>query len=182
MAKAKEILLGDARKELAETLRGKTEGKFILLDKAQKEEIIDASSLAPAGTQVDQFNYKVKIKISALVFEEEALKGLLKELIARAAEQGKDIDEASLQVSYQSSVIDLPGGTMAITVDFSAKVYAAIDKDSLRTALAGKSFQEAMELLKNDSRVSRAKIKFWPFWQRVARAGAGGIRVEIMRD
>ena len=182
LVKAKEILLGDARKELADGLRAKTEGKFILLDKAQKEEIIDASSLAPAGTEVDQFNFKVKMKISALVFEEEALKGLLKELILRASGKDKDIDESSLQVSYQPSAIDLAGGTMAIAVDFSAKVYSAIDGDSLRTALAGKSFQEAGELLQNDSRVSMAKIKFWPFWKRAAGAGVEDIRVEIRRD
>ena len=182
LAKAKEVLLGDARTELSQALRDKIDGKFVLLEKAQLEKIIDASSLAPAGTQVDQFNYKVKIKTTVLVFEEGALKGLLKGLIARAAEQDKDIDEASLQVSYQPSVIDLAGGTMIIAVDFSAKVYSAIDKDSLRTDLAGKSFQEVTELFKNDSRVSRAKIKFWPFWKRVAPEGEANIRVEIKRD
>ena len=152
-------LLEDARS----SLKNKMDPDYLLLNEALKEEVIEASSLIPGGSQADSFVYQASVKIGAVSFKKSDLIKFAKEFISAQLLAGQKIQEESLKINYNIDEINLDSGAISLDLEFSANVYQGIEEKSLKEALSGKSVREAKITLENQPKISRTEIKFWPF-------------------
>ena len=76
--------------------------------------------------------------------------------------EGKTYNQKSLTIQFTLKDIDWDNKRMATEVAFSVDLYPLINPDDIKSSVSGKKYQEAQDIIANDSRVSRAAIKFWP--------------------
>ena len=160
--RAKATLTAKILEDSKSSIRNKIDKDYILLNEALKEEVIEASSLVPAGSQADSFNYQIKIKIKALVFKKPDLENFAKEFILLNAPEGKVVDEKSMKINYSQSGVNFDSGEINLDFDFSANVYRDINERDIKEVLKGKSVKEANFILEAQPEISKIEIKFWP--------------------
>jgi len=160
--RAKATLTAKILEDSKSSIRNKIDKDYILLNEALKEEVIEASSLVPAGSQADSFNYQIKIKIKALVFKKSDLENFAKEFILLNAPEGKVVDEKSMKINYSQSGVNFDSGEINLDFDFSANVYRDINERDIKEVLKGKSVKEANFILEAQPEISKIEIKFWP--------------------
>ena len=162
--RAKDILVENLFKEIETVFKNKTSKDYVLLDKASEKEILEASSLAKAGAELESFHFQVKAKLKALVFKESDLNLFTKDYILSQTPEDKKIYEESLETNFSPEKIDLESGKIILNLEFSAKIYSDINQQSLKEALKGKSSAETKIFLENQHQIIKAEVKFWPFW------------------
>jgi len=179
---AEKVLLDNLEKEARESLLVKAGEDFVLLDECLKQEVEESSSLVEEGTEADNFNYKLRIKSSALVFKKEDLKDFAKDYISSQIEKDKKLYEESIETNYSSKKIDLESGKINLLLEFSYKIYPYVDVLSLKRALSNKSFNEAKILLENQSEITSSQIELYPFWLKKVPEDIERVNIEIKLD
>jgi len=78
---AKKSLLEKIKKETRDSLINESSKEYILLDEGMSQEVIEASSSVPAGTEEESFIFNLRIKSKAIGFEKSNLDNFVKEVI-----------------------------------------------------------------------------------------------------
>lgn len=177
---AKEILVDRLKKESQDAIKNIVSGDFILLDGGISQEIVDASSLYPAGAEVEKFDFQVKIKSTAIGFKKSELENFVKEFISLNTPEDKKFQPESLKISY--SLESIKEGKINLNLDFSGKIFTEIDEISLKKALAGKSLKEAQILLQEFPKIIKTQIKIFPFWIKKIPQKIEKIKIELRVD
>lgn len=154
---------------------------LILFDNAIIKDVIEASPSVKVGAEVDKFNYKVKVKISALVFEESDLKKITKDYIISQISESKIILEKSLDLNYVPETIDLKAGKIALDLKISTKIYPIVDKQKMSLSFMGKSSNNISDIIYSElnQQVDRIKVSLWPFWVKKAPKNQDKIKIEL---
>lgn len=181
LVQAENILVEKLRDENRKNLEAKARD-FVLLEEAIVDEVIEASSLAQAGAEIEQFSFLVKLKSKALVFNKEQLENFAKEFILTQIDSSKKLDEKSLKINYSLKSIDFKAGKILLSLEFSAKIFSEINFEELKQELRGKSEIQVKNFLSNQSEISRAQVKFWPFWLKKVPEDKEKIKLEIRID
>ncbi len=174
---AKTTLIEKVKEDLKKALELKAGNRFILSDEAITQEVLEASSLALKGTEIDQFNFKVKMKAKALVFKKQWLKDFAREFIQTEMGEGKQLNEGSLKIDYEIKSVE--SGKFVLKLKFSGKIYADINTASLKRALQGKPLKEARLFLKRNSQIFKAEIRLWPFWKTKIPSSLEKIKIDL---
>lgn len=155
---------------------------LILFDGALSKNIIETSSSVKAGAEVDKFNYKVKLKVSGLVFKDVDLKDFAKGYILSQILPSKTFLEKSLSVKYTLMTIDSSAGKITLNLEISGKTYPTIDLKNLSSQIPQKSSEEIREIIYNafSQQVSQLKINLWPFWVKKAPKNQRKIKIELI--
>lgn len=177
---AEKVLLEKLKEEAKDSLADK-EG-FILLGEAIEQEVIESSSSAAAATEADQFNYKIRIKSKALIFEKKEIENSAKDYIFQNIAADKSLAESSLKIDYSLKEIDLEKGKITLILEFSGKIYQNLDVSLLKKYLANKSLQEASSILGNQPGIDSFQIELWPFWLRKVPQDTNKIKIELKID
>lgn len=178
---AKEVL-GKKALEGAETaLRGQISDDEVLLEGALVKSVIENTADAKEGDIKDAFNQTAKVKVSALVFKKDDVQKFAKLDAQSKLDDGKELLEESLQVSYVPGAVDLQTGTIKMDVSISSQAYYAIDSNSFIDALPQKNASQIQQVISQQypSEISKTVVSFWPFWVTKAPKDKGKIKIEL---
>jgi len=179
---AKEQLLKRANEECLNLLGEKIPSEFILLKDAVKSEVLETSSVAEAGDELEKFNYQVKAKLTALVFKNKDLEDFAKRFILAQTPKGKTLYQESLKISYLAETINVELGKITLSLEISGKIYSPLDEIVLKRALRGKTLAETQLFLENYPQITKASVKFWPFWVKKAPQSLEKIKINLRVD
>jgi hypothetical protein len=182
LEEAEKILTEEAIEETKKTLKDKIPEGFVTLEEGFETEILEAFSLAKAGTESEKFIFQVKAKTQTVTFKKEDLENFSKEFITAEISDDKSFDPKTLKIEYFPETIDLEGEKITLSLKLKAKVYSAINETILKQALAGKSLTETQFFLQNQPGVIRAQVKLWPFWVKQVPEDFDKIKITIAVD
>lgn len=161
---AKENLLEKLAKETKDYLNSESPD-FIFLKEAMSQEIIEASSSVPVGTEVETFDFNERIKTRVLAFKKSDLDNFVKEFIKLQIQNtGKKLEEQGLKIDYSVADAKAPLEKITISVKISATIYSDIDQEALKKALLGKSIKQSRVLLENQPGINSSELNVFPFW------------------
>jgi len=161
---AEDIIIERATEESRVALREKIPPEFVLLKEAVKSEILEFSSSAKVGDESEKFILKTKIHSSTLTFKARDIEDWTRQFILSQTPEGKKLYQESLKINYVPELVNLESGKTVLSLTTSAIIYSYIDELTLKRALRGKSLAETQVFLENQSQVTKAVVKFWPFW------------------
>jgi len=197
LERAKNILATKLFEEGSKALKNelqsnKNSSDFILLNEAQSQEIVEALSSVKAGEEAQTFNFQVKVDTKALAFKKSDLEDFAKEFILSQLPQNdlepnsfwlnKKIHNESLKIDFQPESIDLKSEKIVLNLDITAKIYPDINEVLLKKALFGKSLKEAQIVLQEQPQVTKAQVRFWPFWVKKAPQNMEKIKIKLNID
>lgn len=182
LEEAKNILTEKLKKEGKESLENNIGDDYILLEKAIVQEVTEASSLVPVGSEVEKFTFQLEIKSKAIVFKKENLENFVKGFIINQIENSKKIHEESLKINYFLQSVDLETGKIVLSLEFSAKIYSDIDIFSIKKVISGKSLKETQIILENHPQIVKVQVKLWPFWVKKVPYSEGKIKINLKVD
>lgn len=164
------------------SLKSKVSSDYILMDNAVSLKIISGESNIKIGTVIDKFNYGAKAKAGALMFKKEDLDKFAKDYIVSKIEDSMSLVEESLDIKYNQETVDFDWGKTGINMEFSAKTYQYIDKNSLAFLLRRKTGEQINETINNNlgDRVLKVKVNFWPFWVAKSPKNQKAIKIELI--
>ena len=173
-------------KELKDSIVNKINSELLenekLLDLAISPTITSESSSSKAGDQVDNFNYKIKLKVEAVVFLENDFRDILLENARSKLAEGKEIvsatpdfdergdvaDESNKDqgVTYEVKSSDVAKGQMVLKGIFNGYIADKYDVDALKDEIKGKTIKTATNKLTSHNGVLSANITTWPTFMR----------------
>lgn len=181
---AKDALTKKLFAETESALRNRISSDYILPDNAILSEVALASSLAKAGTVADKFEYQAKVKISALAFKKSDLEKFAKDYIISQMPNLKTMLDESLDATYVLQTVDMEDKKAVLDIEFSAKIYDNIDKNSLAPLFRNKTSSQINETISDSlgDKISKVKVNLWPFWVTKAPKNQKAINVELKFD
>ena len=177
----------DSAKEQAEqdllTGLGAVEmGEYLSIENAISNKIQEESSSATKNQEVASFTYQAKARSRTMVFKEEDLKEFARQFLSSKLIEGMALYEDSIKIDYSQESINLDAGKIIISIDISATSYLAIDENSLKSLVAGKSLAGSKVVVENQIGVERGEVDFWPFWVNKAPQSTEKIEVRMRID
>jgi hypothetical protein len=178
---AKDVLTKETTLEAVSALRSQISSDYVLLDNAVLFNTTGASTQTKSGTIADSFNYQATVKASAIAFKKSDLDQFVKNYIISQMSEGKALLESSLKTDYLANTVDVSGGKMALSLDFSSGVYQKIDRNSLSLSLFGENAEQIKRTIDSNlgDQASKIQIKLWPFWVKSAPNSQNAINIEL---
>ena len=165
LAMAKEMLSQQAKEKCWEELRTRADDEnFILFDDTVAEKITEAFSLAGAGAEQDQFDYKVKASLTAITLPKQNLQDYVENFFDSEIFEGEKLNEQSLKIDYSLNTMDFENNKMILDLDFEGTVYSDIDILFLKKALVDKSSKEVRIILESEEKIDKFEFGLSPFW------------------
>jgi len=167
--------LADAKasteKELKEKILGEINGELLvnekLLDSATLMSVVSETSSNKSGEQVENFNYKMKIRIDALTFSGNDFRDVLLASAKSQLAAGKDIvankDE---NINYEVVSADIANGKMALKGTFTGYIADKYDVGAIKKEIKGKSVSTATKKITAHDGVISADIPITPTFLR----------------
>ena len=179
---AQETLEKRALEQNEIALKEKIPSDFILLKGILDSKILDKFSSAQAEDELEKFNFQVKAKSTALVFKTEDIETFAKEYIISQISKEEELYQESLKLNYDLKTIDLETGKISLSLNMEAKIYSAIDQDELKKALRKKSLTETQIFLENLPQITKALVRFSPFWVNRIPENTEKIKLKLNLD
>ena len=164
LEKAENVLTEKLRGELKEILKSEIPAEFVFLTDASEIKILDKSSLAREGMEIEKFNFQLQAKMSTISFEREDIEKFAEQFILPQISKGKSIFRESLKIEYLPEIINFELGKIIISLNLSVKIYPEIDLQSLKRTLIGKSLAETKIFFENQPQIIKTEIHLFPFW------------------
>ena len=155
---------------------------LVLLKEAQASEILETFSLARPKEELEKFNFQVKAKSEALVFNTKDVENFIKDFILSQIPESKKLHQESLKTNELPETINLKTGKIILSLKAEAKIYSDINQTDLKKNLGRKSLAEAKIFLENQPHVTKTQVKFWPFWVKKVPEDADKIEIKLRID
>ncbi len=134
----------------------------------------------PEGTEGQSFTAELKATITGLAFDEAALKSMVRQRLLSTLGSGKDLQDINEDtVIYQIKNLDIAAGLMQLSIHYESNSTPAIDTQDIKNKIAGKSKQEASDLILSNPDVDRVEITVQPAWQSGLPRFASKIHLEV---
>lgn len=182
LERAENSLTEKAKTELKEILKNQIPSDFVFLDNASEIKILNKSSSAKEGQEVDKFNFQIQAKIRNISFKKDEAEELAKKIILSQIPKGKSIFKESLKIDYSIENIDFDLGKMNLSLAISIKTYPEIDLNSLKEALREKSLNETKIFLENQPNIKKSEISIFPFWLNHLPKDLEKIEINLILD
>lgn len=180
LEKAENMLVEKAKKEAEEELRRKTPDGFVILAQPDKQNILEKSSSAKEGDEVEKFEFLVKTKLPVVSFELKDLEEFSRLSVASRIPEGKNFHPQGTRTEYQVESFNQESGEFLLSLSVFTKIYPTLDLDSLKRGLVAKPLFEAKILLADKEEFSRAEIKVFPFWLKSLPNTFDRIKIDLM--
>ncbi len=179
--KAKEQLTEELKKSLIEELKKNVERDKTFLEQATKEEVLEVNTSVDVGEESEEFEVKIKAKISTMEFNESDLRTLMMAKIEdRIPEEKYLVDDNLEHTTFEVTNLDEQEGSMALHTKAEKTISWRLDESKVKGDLAGKRKDEAESYLLNIPYIIGVKVEFWPFW--VEKVPKLDKKVELVLD
>lgn len=134
----------------------------------------------PEETESQNFTADLTVTITGLAFDETALKNMIRQRLLMSLGANKDLQETEKDsVIYQIKNLDAPVGLMQLAIHYESNAKPRIQSSDLMNKLAGKTKQEASDLLLSDADVEKVEITVQPAWQSSLPRFSSKIQLEV---
>jgi hypothetical protein len=177
MQKAKDALTTLAVTQLRDEL---AKNNVLLPEKAFTVSATDFVPSAQVGAEVQTFTANQKVAITGLGFNSIELANMMRQRIM--ATLGKSValqDPAKDTVTYSIKDIDYTAGVMRITVHYESKAIGQVSLDDVNAQIAGKSREQASEILLANDQIDRVDIVLAPSWQKSIPRFKQKVHIEV---
>lgn len=152
-SKIESILMEEIKNEIQNSLQADE----IFIEETAEKFILESDS-PEVGVITDSFDFKLKIKLRAIVFSEEKLK----DVVIGSFEKKSDEKLNALKIEYGETTIDFDAGIINIKAYGKALFDPIIDTDKLKAELLGSNEEQIKEILNNYSQIKEIEIELWP--------------------
>ena len=140
---------------------------LLLPEKAFTLNATDFIASAQVGTETPTFTSSLKVAISGLAFNSEQLTIMMRERLLTTLGAEVNLQEASKdKLTFGIKDFDLATGFMRMTVHYESGAIASVDTNSIPAQIAGKSKEEASEVLLANDAIAQVDIILSPSWQK----------------
>jgi len=128
--------------------------------------IVDSTSTKQAGDKAEQFDVKITVKFSAVLFNEEQMKAQLVSRMQERLTPGQEIiPPMESDIRYAFGKVDVAKKTATVKVLASAgKILKQDARIFDRSRLVGKSKEEIQAYFAPSADIAEVKVQFYPFW------------------
>ncbi len=176
---AKKSLSTELFKVAEEELKNKDIGSKKIFDQAIKKEIISAEPNPKLNELGEEFELKVKIKVWTIVFDENQLKDLASERLAKKVPKGRDlIDDGKSDLVCKLKKID--SKQMVLKVKITGFVAKKLDQSLITENIKGKTKDEALNYLNTLPEIREAQVILWPNWFKKIPQNKKSIKIQIL--
>ncbi len=136
----------------------------------------------PEGTETPTFNAKTKVRIQGLALDQNQLITLLRDRLALSLSGNQALQDAGQDaVTIKVRNLDIVGGILALSIHYESKAIPQLDVGGVRQQIAGKSKQEAGEVLLSNPDIERVDITLSPVWQTTVPRLTNKIKLEVKK-
>lgn len=163
MQRARTELTAQAVQEVRDELKA---NNISLPDQAFVATATDFVPSAQVGTETQSFTAIQKVAISGLGFNSLDLATMMRSRILNTLGANVSLQEPSKDiVSYTIEDLDVPNGTMRLTVHYESQAIGQVDITNITSSIVGKSKEQASEILLANDQIERIDIVLSPSWQ-----------------
>ncbi len=177
---AKETLFNSVSESAKEQLRT-ANPEYLFEDEMTKVNLVTEFVGPEEGEKFDSFDYSVEVEVKSFGFKESELKDFIKETLLFGFEDGMEIWDDSLSISYESDSQIIAEGVVAVEISASALAYPPIREDLIKSEIAKKKMDEVNRLLGDYQKIERFKIEPRPSWLK-KMPGSDKINIKISFD
>lgn len=152
-----------------------------ILDEAIHVETLSSSASVKSDSFASDFTVTAEIRLTAVVFDEAALKQIAETKLRRELEPDQEITSLDLD-SLQYSIVtyDLARKTATLAVKLEAPSNFQINLDQIKKdKLIGRNEEEVIDYLRRVQPVGAVEVKFTPSWVTTVPAQESRIKIEI---
>ncbi len=159
---AKKKAEADIEKQTEEKLVKEISQGDVLLPEAISQTVKESVSLAKAGEIKNTFDYKVKTKSQAIIFQEDNIKKMAIKAFQQKFNEYSETVPANIQIEYRQITPDFQSHSLRIKVYGKLLILPDLDLSRLKKDLLGKDENQARDVLKEYPQVEGVEINFWP--------------------
>lgn len=159
---AKKATEEELLKKVIVQLKGEIEAGEVVLDEAVSKDVLESYSLSKADSIADNFDYAAKIKIKAVVFQENDLKKLVSDKLREQGVEKGNINPDLVRIEYGQPTVDFKAGIVNMKLYGKIAVEPEIDLEKLKKELLGKNMDQTKEILQKYPQIKKVEVDFWP--------------------
>lgn len=158
LASVKKEVLKDAEAKFQEQSDGDQQ-----VIPTQSLEIVSQKYDAAVGDEAKTLSLTLTAKVEGIAYQKEDLKPLANQVLADLVPEGFELSDKDPQIL---SDIDQTASSSAITLqaNINSEARAKVELDQLQQDIVGKSIDQAVQQLKNNSSIESVSIELQPEW------------------
>jgi hypothetical protein len=168
MEKEKQKIIENLTKMTLTKFENELSGKEKIPKKAVKTEVLESRASVQPETETDEFTIFVRLKITALVFDENILFNIAQEkLKKKTTDKQEFLNYLKESVKYEILNYDVSGQKASLKVYLEGEVQSKLKEEEIdREKLLGRSKEEVKMYFNNDPRIEKVEVLFSPFWTK----------------
>lgn len=165
-------------KELEEEIKKNIPAGYIILEGADRMDVVSAESLPPQGEPAEKFRLQIKAMNRGISVQESQIRQIVRRLILGMFPEQRRISEQDEHVAIKVDRADFEAGRLELKVSVKAKVVGVVEDKNFREQLVGKKSEEVVKILKQPG-IAQARLIFWPPWVSDFPKDADKISIKI---
>lgn len=150
------VLVENAKKELSSGVSGTEK----LIDETIDTRVAQKDFSQEINQEATELHGKLTLTVSGISYSEDDVKTILKEEVTKSVAQGYTLDEGSLSATISKAQVE-KDGSIVVTATLSGHALPSIDIPTVQKQIAGKSLEEAQNILKAIGGVGAVEFKFY---------------------
>ncbi len=151
-----------------------------LVEGAYNISVISYITDKPEGTEGQNFASTLQVNISGLAFNENALKNMVRQRLLTTLGAGRNLQDANVdKVIYKIKNLDLQNGLMQLSLHYESNAKPNLQQQDIRNKVAGKTKEEASDVILANPDVDHIEITVQPAWQSSLPRFGSKIHLEI---
>lgn len=166
---AKESLSKKVLEVSENSLKKKITEEYVFLEKSFTNNVVEASSTAKIGSNIDNFSYKAVSRASILVLKKNDLNNFVKNKISQNLSK-KVILEETIKIDFKEEDVNIKEGRAILNIKFSSKIYQSIEVKEIFSLVKNKNKLEISDIIESrfSDQIDKKDIVFWPFWTKIS--------------
>lgn len=179
--KAKKTVLDKLFNVAQSELESQIPENLKLIPEAKENKTISINVEPKENEIAKKFKVTAKIVSYAFLFDEKDLSDLIHYIALSRTKKGEIADKNTQKIEFKSSSIDFSRGEAIFNIRAEETAYASINKDDLKSKLAGKNYEAINEFFGNQKNIEKADVTLWPFWISKVPKSLNKIKIEIVK-
>ena len=176
---AKEKLFADLEAKAKRSLLASIPQDFSLIEDSLITVVLEDSSLAKEGAELDEFSYMGKVQVKAVGFAKDDIEIVARGIVNDYLNPTSEINETSLRVAVETSNVTRNETVLPLNLSIMADQYETINTRDLQSRFYGVKEADFQSTLEGFPYLAKAQISLWPFWTHTLPKSSKKVDVEL---
>lgn len=180
---AKKKVETDIKKQAEEELTKEISQGDVLLPEAVSQTVEESVSLAKVGDIKNNFDYSVKTKSQAIIFQEDNIKKMIIKAFQQRFNEYSETVPVDIRIEYRQITPDFQSHSLRMKIHGKLFISPSLDISRLKNDLLGKDENQTRDVLKKYPQIEGVEINFWPkfFSERIPQY-ANQVKMEVKEN